>query len=133
LKSIFQLFILTSLVFAMLASGASWGQLATPSFNNQQGDQQEKLSDLTAACVRAPKKDKICDAIIEFQQLGYDSVEIIKEYVPLGPFEYATLTAINYGMTGRIRVRSRAPWSDQWRHIYDYQKDKSMFFIERNF
>ena len=109
------------------------GQQAYPRLGYPEQDQQQKLSDLAAACVRAPKKDKVCDAIIEFQQLGYDTVEIVKEYVPLGPFEYATLTAINYGMTGRIRIRAKAPWSDQWRHVYDYKSDKSMFFIERDF
>lgn len=117
-------------LFLLLARQAG-GQYVSP--QTQQQQQQQKTDDLAAACIRSAQKDKVCEGLINFQQLGYDTVEIIKEYIHLGPFEYAAMTAINYAINGRVRIRTQSFIWPKWRHVYDFKQDGTMFYLERNF
>lgn len=122
----------TAAFLFLLFCHSAQAQYSSPQ-NAQQQQQQQKFDDLASACLRSVKKDKICEGIIGFQQLGYDTVEVIKEYIKLGPLEYATMTALNYAINGRVRIRTKSFIWPKWRHVYDIRKDGWMLGVERSF
>ena len=87
-----------------------------------------QLDALVSACEQQARRDEVCDGLIKLKQVGDDAVEAIKEYVNLGPFEYAVATALNYAVNGRLRVRSRSFIYRKAEHTYDYKRDGSIEF-----
>lgn len=123
-------FVPSLIVFLLLGSGAAAqyqpSKPGRPNFQSQSVE-DPKLDTLIQACQKAPRRDKICDALITLQMIGNDSIEAVKEYVELGPYEYYALTALNVALTGRLRVRfalTRTIMS-----TLDVQKDSTQFSI----
>lgn len=86
-------------------------------------DQKVQFDQLAEACVQTPNPDSICDTLVRLKQVGNDAVEAIKEFVPLGPAEYAVLTITNYAITGRLRARLRPLFHKSITNTLDYTRD----------
>ena len=92
-----------------------------------------KSDEIILSCQTAKRSDEICKALVGIKNIGDDSVEAIKEYVALGPYEYTALTAANMLATGRLRVRSKSFIHPAARHIYDFRKEEVTIVFEMPF
>ena len=120
-----------SIFLLLFFSLSSHGEEGRPT---QTENKKIQIDQLVAACISQQKKDQVCEGLIKLKQIGDDAVEAIKEYVQLGPFEYAVVTAANYAINGRLRIRSRSFLYKKAEHTYDYKKDGSVeFTISWNF
>jgi hypothetical protein len=108
----------------------TWADIPT---TQEEQERQAKLDDIVSSCTLQKKRDKICDSIITARQIGNDSVEFIKEYMDLPPYAYSMLTALNFLGTGRIRIKTKSSIFKKTDHIYDLQRDKITFIVERKF
>lgn len=96
-------------------------------------ESQVQLDTLVDACVRAAKKDQICEFIVEVKEIGVDTIEVIKRFANLTPTQYAILTAANSIANGRIRIRGRNLWDPEIINTLDIQKDKVMLIFDTTF
>ena len=106
--------------------------LPTQSFAVEK-ESQVQLDTLVDACVRAAKKDQICEFIVEVKEIGVDTIEVIKRFANLTPTQYAILTAANSIANGRIRIRGRNLWNPEIINTLDIQKDKVMLIFDTTF
>ncbi|GEM_PF-3043221 len=108
-----------SLIFS---PSSCWGAREYLTVQDQEAAiRQQRIDDLVAACIQGKKKDEICKAIIEFKQIGDDSIEAIKSLYPMGPFEYFVLTVINFAQSGRLRIQPEPMIHAKVRNIIEYR------------
>ncbi len=79
------------------------------------------------------KKEGICNLILNVKQLGDDSIETIKEYMNLGPYQYAFLTVANMIANRRLRVKSGVPYLKGVTQTIDIQSGESSITWEYPF
>ncbi len=116
--------------YLFLLSGflnCAWAQTQSPTTD------QQKLQSLVEACTSAKTKDPVCEYIVTLKQIGDDSIEAIKQYVKLGPYQYYALTALNFALTGRLRFKTDSIFSDKGSYIFDYKKDEIFFIYQLDF
>ena len=94
---------------------------------------EAKIDAVVNACRDKPKRDKICDALIEFKQVGDDAIELVKNYIQLTPRDYALLTIANILIQGRLRFKTRSNIIPDATDIYDIRTDQFFFSIEKSF
>lgn len=98
------------------------------------GDEnQVQLDELVKACISSQSQDEVCRTLVQIQQIGNDAVEAIKTFVHLGPFEYAVLTAANFALTQRLRIRTRPLLFKDMQNTLDYNKGTVTLIFEREF
>lgn len=86
----------------LLPGGVLYGQTIEDAAEAQR---RQKIDELIAECQMGRSQAAVCLMILELKQLGDDAVETVKALVPLGPFEYFVLTALNFATTGRLRAQ----------------------------
>lgn len=87
----------------------------------------QKLDAIVQECERQQHRDKICDSLINLKNIGDDSIEAIKEYIELGVYQYYALTALNYALTGRLRIKFGL--TRQLDGTVDIQRDYGQFSV----
>jgi hypothetical protein len=92
-----------------------------------------KIDSVITACVQSVKKDKICEALTEFKQVGDDAIEAIKVYIHLTPREYFLLTVANMIASNRIRFKSKSHLYEGGTDTIDIKKDHIDFIFEMSF
>lgn len=92
-----------------------------------------KIESVINACVESGTKDKICEALTEFKQVGDDAIEAIKVYIHLTPREYFLLTVANMIASNRIRIKSKSRLYEGGTDTIDIKKDHIDFIFEMSF
>lgn len=126
MSSLKRLFLLLLLLF-------SHNVLADEEDDRKKADAERKLDAVAQACIDAPKKDQICQAIVQLKQVGDDAIETVKEYMHLSPREYAILTFINMVSTGRVRIRTGSKIVAGGTDIVDIKRDYLGYAFEISF
>ncbi|PIS11783.1 MAG: hypothetical protein COT73_02170, partial [Bdellovibrio sp. CG10_big_fil_rev_8_21_14_0_10_47_8] len=92
-----------------------------------------KIDALTDSCLASSKRDEICEALIQFREIGSDSLEAIKAYIHLTPRDYALLTMANAIATGRVRIRTKSYLVEGATDTFDIQKNSTSYTFEIGF
>lgn len=110
-------------------------QTVNQDFN--QRSQQRTIQDVVVAC-RGFKLDhlqnrfqeaKICQFIIELEQMGADLIEMVKRWLEPGPFEYFLLTVINYSATGRLRFDVQPFLYSRLRGTVEFRQEGELWIL----
>lgn len=96
-------------------------------------EETQSVDEIIKACQASQNKDDICKALVRLREVGDDYIEAIKEYIDLGPYQYAILTVANMFATNRLRVRFGAFLIPKATHTIDMQKDEIKFTTEIRF
>lgn len=92
-----------------------------------------KVESVINACIESGAKDKICEALVEFKQVGDDAIEAVKTYIHLTPKQYFLLTLANMAANNRIRIKTRSYFIRDGTDILDIRKDYVGFAFELQF
>lgn len=125
--------VLYKLLFSFIASAINSTGALSGASSGPPSPQQIRTDELVLSCQTSRRQDEICRAIVVIKNVGDDSVEAVKEFVQLGSYEYAALTAINVVATGRLRLRSKSFLFPNARHIYDIRRDEVTIVFEAPF
>lgn len=94
------------------------------------GQEPISLNKLADACVAQQSQDSLCHVILDLRQIGNDSVEAIKQYIELGPYQYYSLTVLNALATSRIRIKSKSYLFKDGTQTIDLRPDSIIISIE---
>jgi len=118
--------VITLICFILLSPKA----FGSPVFDNfDEASRNRTIEDLVVACRYGYKQGNICEIIMELQQLGADAVETVKALIPLGPFEYFLLTAINFASTGRLRAQLKPIIHPQIKNTFEYRRPGEVWIL----
>ena len=100
-----------------------------PYENFEAAHRQQVIHDLINACQRGFNTNNVCTVILQLQQIGNDMVEVIKSFIPLGPFEYFVLTIFNYQQSGRLRAEIQPIIHPKISNTIEYRRDGEIWFF----
>jgi len=92
-----------------------------------------RLESMADSCLKSSQQDEICQSLIQLRQMGYDSVEAIKQYANLSQNQYTLLTIANAIATKKIRLRSKSYFLKDGYDILDIRKDSASLGLEVKF
>lgn len=124
----YRVFLSSFLVFSLTGSyvPASTEEASQP-------EQQFKMEEMTDACEKASQRDKICDVLVQFRQIGNDALEFAKESLELTQTQYTLLTIGNSLATGRVRFRTSAYLIPDADLTFDLKRDETHLLFEKKF
>jgi hypothetical protein len=94
---------------------------------------RDSINAVATACREMNNHEGACAVVQDIQNIGNDAIEAIKEYVNVGPFEYALLTLVNVGVSQRLRIRSQLPFRKDITQTIDIKKDSYLVSWEKRF
>ena len=110
----------------------AWSQFMTNA-EFEQAQRQRTIDEIVQACRTGQNRTSICEMIVEIQQLGIDSVETLKAFIPMNRYTYFTLTVVNMVSSGRVRLELPS-LAQGLRHTVELrQTGESLYFFSYQF
>jgi hypothetical protein len=100
---------------------------------NEIPEHKFQFEEMSEACAKTDKRDKICDVLVQVRNVGKDALEFAKETLDLTPTQYTLLTIGNSLATGRFRIRTNAYFIPDTALTLDFQRSETSFLLEKSF